>query len=460
MITRIISRRGLNLSVSGAVAYCELDFDKDDIGKEEQADIALQLCVLYLYGAPDVNRDEEKAFYYFCLAMLLKPPANGFIHPSYVYYYFGFFTTARLFTVRLNRVQSLKMIDKPFLFPAFSILGLSYFAEFSYDFYQTVKSAYNAMPELEEELTGFAWLSNRSRHFWRCFKIALDEDNRKYRMLNSLMWGTLNLILLLGTGGIGTVLLNLGGFLIDIFNEVENARKTIEKYEAILPQINEKISSLTNQKRELISKLTQLELLKTENLKNPALNYDINKINTEIEELARQLATTKQELASYCQQKTVLEQKIAALKVEKIKSILIVSMIFVGVVLYIVPGLNMAAFAVGVTIVLAASCYYLGKKLWNLGNSIHNYFTKKETNSRPPLGKPEIKQHILNELSKKLTRNMQSPITVNKSLHPSPSRLFSPQSPSAPNKRISALKDWDTTIQNSNGNMAKVLRFK
>lgn len=462
MITRIISRRGLNLSISGAVAYCELDFEEDDIAKEEQANIALQLSALYFYGAPDVNRDEEKALYYYLKATLLNPPADGLDFPSYIYYYFGFFTTARLFTVRLNRVLSLEMINKPFLFPAFSILGMSYFAEFSFDFFQMVKSAYHAMPKLEEELTGFAWLTNRSQHFWRCFKIALDEDNRKYRMLNSLMWGTLNLVLFLGTAGIGTVLLNLGGFLIDVLNEIENARKTIEKYETILPQINEKISSLTNQKRELISVLTQLELLKAENLKNPGLNYDINKINTEIQTHVRQLAIIKQELASYSHQKTVLEQKIKNLKTERLKNILIVSLIFIGVVLYIVPGLNTAAFAIGATIVLAASCYYLGKKLWNLGNSIHHYFTKKETHGESSLAKPEIKQHILHELSKKLTRNTPSPMTANKSHHPAyPSKLFSPLSPSAPQKkRIKALNKWDTTIPTNNEDMSSVFRVR
>lgn len=305
-----------------------------------------------------------------------------------LYTLFAWYTSARLFFVRLNRAFS--EIGLGFLPKFFSYLGLSYGLEVVLvDLPAVLFSTFRPLRQSEEKMMQEKGISLASIRWWR-FKNAVTKDNRIPRVLNAIVWFSVNLSAIVLTGGIGLLAvpaitavcnqMNIGGFAFDVFNDfycwardyIENTRalkiinkkidklKTPEKYKE---KLNDKLQFLKRGKenasgetREKVDKLIQ------------ALQ---NKINLEDFNDKVKLKRASRELV-----KQELEEKIS-LKIGPFSIPLPTRVYSIGVASFILLGMALFWFPVASAI---KACEAAGSLVSLIGGSMLGGFGRRVMN--------------------------------------------------------------------------------
>jgi len=182
-----------------------------------------------IYGTGRIAKDQWTANYY---AKKVKPETKDIsyiIRTNDLYNKLGWFSSIRLFILRLNRVLAfsnnafLNTFSK--LFFPFVYLSFSYALDLLVDSAVLLKSA---ITKDESVLDTF-------------FK-----DGRASRMANAAVWLTCNIVCFIVTAGILNIAFNLATFVFDVFNETYRYQYEIKKYENLQKKIDKRIAELQN----------------------------------------------------------------------------------------------------------------------------------------------------------------------------------------------------------------------
>jgi hypothetical protein len=197
-----------------------------------------------IYGNQDVTKDAWKAAHYLAQATDATGNPSEKIRPTTAYHYLGWYTSTRLFTLRLNRI--LDFSDHAFtptftkvVFP-FAYLGFSYALELIVDLAVLAKT----------------WWKGES------VKAALVKDGRASRMANAAVWLACNIICFVFTAGLINIVASLAAFTFDVFNEYYRARCALKKFEGLRNSVANRIKELEQSMIYMPSEAEREELIK------------------------------------------------------------------------------------------------------------------------------------------------------------------------------------------------------
>lgn len=164
------------------------------------------------------------------------------------YYWFsGWFTSIRLVFARGNKIldkygraipNNISIAGSPFKFTALG--GLSYGLELLFDLGVIFKHLFRPDPH-EKNLAWYTRLWN-----------TLQKDDRWYRMINAVFWFSVNLALLIVTGG-GSALANVLPFAFDVLHDRFRESKDVREHEAFLAKVKTQLDEVTNSIKKVIS---------------------------------------------------------------------------------------------------------------------------------------------------------------------------------------------------------------
>lgn len=176
-----------------------------------------------------VSRDSVKARKY-------QGESNKKLTTEQVYGWAGWFTSIRLFIVRLNSV--LDKVGHAFingvLVKVAKAASLSYAIEFLADTIVVLRTVFFAGPV--EKSKNLSW--------WSRFKNTMFKGERPARLANAVVWFGINLACLFVTGGVSSIL-NVTGFFFDILVDLYKFFRDRARYRTTL-------ASITDKKQELI----------------------------------------------------------------------------------------------------------------------------------------------------------------------------------------------------------------
>ncbi len=318
-------------SVSHAELFTSLVFKITDPNDQQTAllqrrNSKLKIASDYLDGAHNLNPNLDKAMQFAIDATSVPKPK--ILTKENAYWFAAAFSTYRLFWLRMSHFL-VAAIAKAVLFRFFSVLSLSYFGELAYYLYHLCKESKNAMPETDHK--GWEKIKNRVSAFFTCFNNAWHEDaQRRYKIKNAAMWGLVNLCafilpLVFPPALVFTAIViaaNLIGFAFDIYNEVARRSHDVIIAEEVLDDIRDDQNILEPQ---LIS----------------------------------------------------VQKAIKDAKNKRKFEVALIAAIFVCMVLYFFPVVNIVAI-VATAIIVTISAFFVLRNLWNLNKSIKNYCRQKK----------------------------------------------------------------------------------
>jgi hypothetical protein len=238
-----------------AEAFCSLNFADNQELKDQQAEVSEILAECFEHGnaelglAPDIWKAKKYG----------KPflPKKTWKSTERAYALFGWFTSIRLFLLRLNRVldqfgkgfyvNTVVDVGNGFFNTVFnavtnnittltSIAGLSYGLELLFDSAVLFKAAF--LPTEKQKA------NNPSR--WGRFVNTLKKDDRIIRMANAAYWFGVNLAGFLVSGGISAIL-NISVFVIDVCADVYKYYRDKHKYDLLAKVIQKKKADIQNE---------------------------------------------------------------------------------------------------------------------------------------------------------------------------------------------------------------------
>lgn len=216
---------------------------------------------------------------------------------------FGWFTSARLFVVRLNGV--LKAFGLGFIARWFDFLGISYIGEFFLDLIDIIVTTFRPLRPAEQALIKNEQAS-RAQIYWSRFKNKVTQDEELIpRMLNAAVWFSLNLTMFILTGGFSTITiapaikqivnyLNIGGFIFDFLHEAGKGIADYFRHTKTLKVVDKEL-------KHLKEKLRVVEL-------DYILSKDINGVGCQ--KIKNKMEEIKSKIKSRLVLKKKLEEKI------------------------------------------------------------------------------------------------------------------------------------------------------
>lgn len=382
MTTIIKTKRGLNLTLKQAeYIYSSLDLKDNLDSLAEQRYIRLKVSQIYEAGRDDVNQNRWKAKKYLTEATSASVIKHRFFSSETVFTILGFYTVIRVQLTRLNNLLKLNFIAKAFLNRLFGIAGFSYFLEFGYELFLTIKVALQSMPpetSIERQSPLYKRIFNRCKVFFKHFSNALEEEEgRKNRMLNCLVWGTVNLVLFFVSFG-WSYLLNIAGFFFDVCNAYHKRSNIVGMHTDLLSQVTHKIEELEEQKSQLTKRLQEKSNSEDE----------INQINNEIRLIENNLQQFEYE-------KLQIAKKTDKANSEKRVHLLTVSLILLGVIFTSIPGLNIAIVATAAVLLVAVTAFVTVTRSWEILEKIGKFLKKTYENYKNPPYKPTLSENNL-----------------------------------------------------------------
>jgi|GEM_PF-4351613 len=249
-----------------------------DLAQRERRRISLKLADDFEKGSEETIQDDWKAYTYRKKAGL-QPDAPGsmLLNPESYFAFHGWFTSFRLFLVRLGRI--LTRVGFAVLPPFFSLFGLSYGIGLAINLITVLGIVFKPKlsPYEKEKFSPSAEkisFYNLLKIGWLRLKNALRDDGMLYLLLNDSIWFAVNLIVLCTSGPLFLIInpaLNLFGFAFDAVHEFSWFGSDANKYTAVMGKL-----------------FKLIELKKEELQKNPAdesLKKDIEKLQFMYEEM-------------------------------------------------------------------------------------------------------------------------------------------------------------------------------
>lgn len=341
------------------------------LAKEWQKQIAAEVAHELRHDVRNVAYDPNKIRKYEKLAGIVENDETPSIKSEKIYTLLSWFTSIRLFFVRLNRV--LGSYGLGFLPNLFSLFGLSYAFEIIADISVIAWSTFRPLRQEEIDLMQKENIS-KGKIFWWRFVNVVTKDERIPRMLNAMVWLAINLTCIILTGGLSASIvapivtllvnkLNIGGYVFDVVNEIGKGIRDFFRHRNTLKKVNNEITELENQKQELNNELQKLYSLENKRTLNHAEKLRCKVIENRIQELTLQIKS--RELI-----KSKLDTKINySLITSRVYNVLSVTMLFVGMALVFFPpttAVGACLFAGGLLALIGGSVLGgFGKRVWN-----------------------------------------------------------------------------------------------
>lgn len=231
------------LSVREKEIFCDLSVVNDDfIGAQEHA--SKELYDVYKHGKGVVSNKWKAKKYADKASVALSAQENSALqkHTPYqlatgilgntgsLYSSFGWFTSIRILFLGARKFLE-NALGSGLLLPFKNLLaigGLSFALELIWDIFIMIPKAV-FFPQGDEEKK----LSYGER-FWN----VLFKDARANRMANAIVWLPINALGFFVTGGT-SALLNIGGFIFDLFHEAHKAYVDIGNHTGLLDKLEE-----------------------------------------------------------------------------------------------------------------------------------------------------------------------------------------------------------------------------
>lgn len=314
----------------------------------------------YNKAAKTLNVSSEKSTFFNSLFSLVS-----FYLPNKAQFLLRWFTSTRLFLLRLNRVISL--YTKPILPKLFAIGGLSYALNLVATVFQVIglvnMVVFAPRSQKEQGLTNLQLVWPRTKAGLQQLKNVVLDTTLIADVLNDAIWLTVNILGFIFTGGL-SIIANACGFSFDVFNEIVVGGINIWRNVDALRKINREIKAENNKNEK-----KDEEYLKSLNIIKQGIK---NELKSTIKDVAYKVVCT--------------------------------SIILAGMILYWNPttlplGLGLV---VGASMALGGGSVFFGfgRRVWNLATSLTSSLWNKLTGKKTPPHTPDIRQTSKNSLNR------------------------------------------------------------
>lgn len=194
----------------------------------------------------------------------------------------GWFTSTRLFILRVNRMATVGTKTIPLLKAFLTFGGLSYFLSFAADvliiLFETLRPFFQYLFGYEVTRKDNEKDMSIPRLMFHRFWETLTEDGRISRMLNDGLWVMINMICLFISCGV----INLIGFAFDVCNEMILALMEYWRYSMVRDDLLKQIEKKANEVREINlnqEQISNLEIDPDQQARKTALLADIKHLS-------------------------------------------------------------------------------------------------------------------------------------------------------------------------------------
>jgi len=321
---------------------CSLDLSGNEAANAYKKSVAAELADVYKQGRKGVKSDKWKARKYARMGAVADKSyhiPNTLMRTKTVYNVFGWFNDFRLFSLRVNRVfQFIDKVNLGIIPTVLSAFGLFFILRLSFDISVVLKSVFRPEGEVEKTLS-----------HWQRLKDVMNKENRRYRMLNDIVWFALNVttFCILGPAAgmvVAKAFINISGFAFDTTMEATKWSETYA-YNRALQNVKHTLSA-NKYYKEVHAKtqyLNQLKQFVNKHKKNKTqtkqVEMRINEIENEIKKIGElpEFQDSKKEYDKWTHIQTQLQKKTAEVKKTRLKTILLCAVICFGMSLSLFP---------------------------------------------------------------------------------------------------------------------------